>query len=368
MDGISRGVLLNALGTHDRAYIDIPPGTTALTVTASGADASQSDALEIQLFRKQFAWAFTAAPLAAAPDMSGPPLATASGGGGNGPTVTVNGAALQPGRWYVVLKNNRGVHAPVTIRADLTSSGSQIPLQGGLWQPSSRPGIKQGYDYAKFGSNRGLLWYTYDEDGNAVWYLAATAEPLGNVWVAELTRYTNNGTVQQATPVGFVSVTMLGEQDAIFSFVLFGQEGSDRMVPSSPPICPIVANVKTSLTGTWARLLAGLGGASVLVNAVSQGHLHYIYDGFGNPRWILGSDGTDGLPNAREVTMEQFSGYCAVCTPKPLSNEPIGVLTRDFADESNVTWTLDYVLNPPLTGSVMRTDVALKLSEPMICQ
>ncbi len=368
MNGIKRSVLLAAQGTHDLAYIDIPPGTDSLTITATGGDTQQSDNLMVELYRMDHGDAFSVAPFAAAPDQSGNPLAAATGGSGEGPVVNVNGGTLTPGRWYLVLKNNGDTPATVEIKADITVSGNQVPLQGGLWQPSSREGIKQGYDYAKIGSNRGFLWYTYDKDGNATWYLAANAEPQGNVWVAELFRYTNDGLLQQATSVGFVSITTLAQEDAIFSFVLYGENGSDRMRPSSPPICPVIDNITRSQTGTYARAAAGVGGASVLLNAASQGHLHYIYDSSGNPRWILGADSTGGSPNAPSVIMEQFSGYCAVCAPKPLTNEPIGTLTRDFPDENNATWTLGYELKAPLNGLIARTDTVVKLTERANCQ
>jgi subtilisin family serine protease len=367
MNGIGRGFTISASGTHNRSFIDVPPGVDSLTISVSGADSVQSENLEIELYRVDFDNAFANAPFASAPDTNGNPLASASGAGGNGPEVTVSGGTLQPGRWFAVLKNNRGENAAVEIQADLSFAGDPIPLSGGLWQPTSRPDLKQGYEYNTTGGSRALLWYTFNENGTPAWYLAAAAEPEGNVWVATLKRFTNDGTLQHSEPVGHVSVTLLADQDSIFSFVLFGEQGSDRMRPSSAPSCPSVSGNTQSYTGLWSRTATGVGGDSVLVNETSQGYIHYIYDDLGKPVWLIGAATADGLPNIQELSLGQWSGYCAVCTGDTPTKEPVGVFTGDFSDENNMTWNLNYVLNAPLSGSIDRTDDTRKLTVPLIC-
>ena len=369
MNGINRGVTVKGGGTHDRIYFDIPSGTDSFTVstTASGVDSAQNAALRLEFYREEFDSAFTNAPFAVAPDTSATPLASASGSGDTGPTLTMSGNNAVPGRWFAVLKNTSNSHADVEIRADMSFSGEPIPLRAGLWEPSSRPELSQGFDYATTGSFIAFLWYTYDENGEPAWYLAADRNPVGNVWVAQLERFTNDGTEQQSTPVGYVSVTTLAEQDNIFSFVLFGEEGSDRMKPLSPPECPIVNNVKKSYTGIWTREAVGVGGTSVLVNEGFQGYLHYIYDAQGKPVWLIGAGANESLPHA-EITLTQYSGYCAVCSgPTPTSLE-VGVFTLDYADEISATWNLNYILNSPLSGTVNRPDDADKLTIPIACQ
>jgi hypothetical protein len=369
MNGVSRGLTINGGATHDRVFFDVPPGTDTFTVatTASGADSAQNAALRLELYRVDFDNAFTNAPFVAAPDTSGAPLASATGSASTGPTITLAGSAVVPGRWFAVLKNTSASPAAVAIRVDMGFAGIPVPLSGGLWQPISRPDLSQGFDYATTGGYRALLWYTYAENGSPAWYLASGPNPVGNVWVAVLERYTNDGTLQQSAPVGHVSVTTLGAQDNIFSFVLFGEEGSDRMVPLSPPLCPTVNNTKQSYTGIWSREAVGVGGGSALANEVAQGYLHYIYDARGRPVWLNGAGGTAGLPHT-EIPLSQFSGYCPVCTGNPPTSAEVGVLTLDYADESNLTWNLDYLLNSPLSGTINRTDAASKLTVPLPCQ
>jgi subtilisin family serine protease len=369
MDGVSRGLTIGALDVHDHAYFDVPEGTESFTVSTTLADSSQNAALKLELYRVDFDDAFTNAPFVTPPATDGPPVAAATGTADAGPALTVTAGAAVPGRWFAVLRNISGDPAAVGIRVDMTFSGTPVPLSAGLWQPVSRPGLSQGFDYAETELGfRALLWYTYDENGAPAWYIASAPRPVGNVWVADLLRATNDGALQQESPVGHVSVTILGEQDNIFSFVLFGEEGSDRMAPSSPPLlCPSVNNARQSYTGIWSRVAVGVGGSSVLANEVAQGYLHYIYDAHGRPVWLIGSTGTEGLPNA-EVPLLQFQGYCAVCSGSTPTSEEVGVMTLDYADESNVTWNLDYLLMPPLSGTVDRTDDARKLTRTLDCE
>jgi len=369
MNGVNRGLTVNGGGTNDRIFFDIPPGTDSFTIStsATGADSQQNAALKLELYRVNFDQAFTNAPFVAAPDMTNAPLASASGSGVNGPSLSITGNNAVPGRWFAVLKNTSTYPADVEIRADLSFSGTPVTLRSGLWQASSREDLSQGFDYTSSGGYRAFLWYTYDEQGQPAWYLASAPEPAGNVWVAELLRFTNDGTLQQSTPVGHVSVTLLAEEDSIFSFVLFGKNGSDRERPSLPPICPLVSGAERSYNGLWSRTAEGVGGATVVVNKTSQAFVHYIYDDSGKPVWLIGAPEPQSSTNP-ESSLLQFSGFCAVCAENPITVETVGLFTRSIVDEDNMTWNLDYLLNSPLSGSIDRTDNTIKLTAPVACQ
>ena len=369
MDGVNRGLTVESGGTHDRIYFDIPPGTESFTIStsATGADSGQNAALALELYRVDFDDAFTNAPFVTAPDMSGGPLASATGSGDTGPTLTSAGINAVPGRWFAVLKNSSNAHASVEIRTDLDFSGTPIPLRAGLWQASSREDLSQGYDYSSSGGYRAFLWYTYDDDGKPAWYLASAPEPVGNVWVAELLRFTNDGLLQQSTPVGHVSVTLLAEDDSIFSFVLFGKNGSDRERPSLPQICPEVDGTERSYNGLWSRTADGVGGATVVVNKTSQAFVHYIYDDSGKPVWLIGAPEPQSSTSP-EAGLLQFNGFCAVCAEKAITVDTVGLFTREITDENSMSWNLDYVLQSPLSGSVDRTDDTIKLTAPVACQ
>lgn len=369
MNGVDRGVTVQSGGTHDHIYFDIPPGTDTFTIStsANGADNDQNAALKLELYRVDFDNAFTNAPFVTPPDTSGAPLASASGSGDSGPSVTVSGGNAVPGRWFAVLINSSNTPADVAIRADMGFSGAAIPLKSGLWQASSREGISQGYDYSSSGGFRAFLWYTYDDDGTPAWYLASAPEPVGNVWVAELLRFTNDGLLQQSTTVGHVSITLLAEDDSIFSFVLFGKNGSDRERPSLPPVCPEIDGTERSFNGIWSRTADGVGGATVVVNKTSQAFVHYIYDDSGRPVWLIGAPEPQSSTNP-EAGLLQFGGFCAVCSEKDITVETVGLFTRTLIDENNMDWNLNYLLVPPLSGSVDRSDSTMKLTTPVACE
>ena len=367
MDGTTHSLALAAAAVHDRVFIDVPPGAGSLKVMAEGADETQSNNLKLELVRLDFDDALDVPPFASAPG-NAPVVASATGGNGNGPALTVSGGALIPGRWYAVLTNQLGIPFAIDIRAEVGFSGAIIPVHAGLWEPASRPGLGQGYEYNFAGPNRALIWYTYDEDGQPVWFIADNPNVGGNIWTADLLRVTNDGSQQQLAPVGQVSVSLLAESDAMFSFTLYGESGTERMQPLSAHTCPEVNGSKKSYTGIWFRGVDGLGGASVLVNSMTQAQIHYLFDDLGMPRWLFVQDLINPAPIESEMPMLQFSGYCAVCAKSSVTSQSVGVLERSFSSQNKGSWTLDYLFESPLSGSVERTDQIIKLTDTLSCE
>ncbi len=363
MSGQSTRFALAGGASRDRLFIDVPESASGLAVSVDGGSEAQNDGLMVALKRIGFESAFDNAPVVpAAPD--GDPIVSAMGADGQGPEVSVSGGSVEAGRWYVVVSNESAESASVSVTATVNFDGDQIPVHGGLWQPVSRPDISQGLDYAQ-GTSRALLWYTYDEQGQPAWYLAAGANPEGDVWVADLLRFTNDGEQQQETRVGQLAMTTLSEEDVIFSWQLFGDSGSDRMAPLSPYTCPNDGG-KKSYTGIWYRGLDGLGGASVLVNATSQAQIHYLFDSQGDPRWLIAANDGNQSPTDPDITMLQFSGFF----PNGFGSvtySPAGLVSRDFDTESTGSWTLDYVMLEPLVGEANRTENIYKLTAPLPC-
>jgi hypothetical protein len=113
-------------GAHDRLFIDLPASADSLTVTAAGLDAQHNDQLTLALKRLDFGAALADPPFAASP-AGAAVVATDSGGGGAGPSVTVSGSALQAGRWYAVLSNGNDVPvgARFAPRSPSTAPGPQ---------------------------------------------------------------------------------------------------------------------------------------------------------------------------------------------------------------------------------------------------
>ena len=158
---------------------------------------------------------------------------------------------------------------------------------------------------------------------------------------------------------------MLGDNDSIFSWSLFGQSGSERMaivtgVDANP--CPSVSGSPTSISGFWGKPQPGLGGASVLMTDAVHAEIHYLYDDSGNPVWLQAAGAT-----GNQLTLSQFTGFCPTCAASPVSSVDVGVLTHGFSSESAADWTLDYLLSAPLMGDVNRADAIVKLSDVRAC-
>ncbi len=349
---------LRANTSHQELFIDVPPGAVSLDVSVAGGDAAQNNNLEVDLVPVSFNQAFGAAPDAGGPGNAGSAV-SAAGNNGQGPTVSIEDS-VDPGRWYVVVTNNGNNPAAVRVTATLTHEGTPIPVYGGLWEPASRPGINQGFEYTPAGPVNAFLWYTYDRDGSPTWYIAAESTAMGNTWTADLFRYTNDGVTQHGTQVGTVSITQLDESDAVLTWTLYGESGSDRVTPLSRA-CPEVNDPPVSYTGLWFRGVDGLGGASVLAD-VNQAFIHYLYDGDGRPRWLLAAGGFE----TDEMVLEQFSGYCPTCSGS-VSSESVGVLEVTFDDNTEGEWSLDYEFLPPASGGDQRTESIIKLSDNLAC-
>ncbi len=366
-DGRDHQFALDVGATHEALIFDVPPGTASLRVSSSGETGAQANGLELSLYRRDFDAAFLDAPNASQVP-GGDPIATADGSGGNGPVIELGNGSVTPGRWYAVMRNGGNVPAGVSIQVDINASASgEIEPSWGLWSPDSRRGISQGYEYNRVGANRSMLWYTYDEDDQPVWYTAASAPAAdgGNVWTADLRRFTNDGSRQFSTVVGEVSITVLDVEDQVVSWTFFGASGSDRMRPLART-CPQEGGELQSLSGSWYRGTSGLGGASVIVNRQTQAQIHYIYDASGSPRWLLGSGGLEGDP----LAFLQYKGFCPSCAGDrdDVTSQDVGTIVASYANLQQGSWTLDYLLAPPLVDDVTRTDTIQKLTEDMVCE
>ena len=91
------------------------------------------------------------------------------------------------------------------------------------------------------------------------------------------------------------------------------------------------------------------------------------FDDYGKPVWLIGTPDPQSASNP-EASLLQFKGFCAVCSEETVTIENVGLFTRDFVSESSMTWNLNYVLKPPLSGSADRSDNTIKLTAPVACQ
>lgn len=364
MAGRQHKLALDGNSNHDRMYIDVPPGVTSMSVSTNGRGQQQSNNLALEVYLEDFDDALETPPFVQLPGGL-QSIGSATGSDGTGPNLTINDS-VPPGRYFLDLSNTRNNASAVTVEVTLLSDFSEFDPHKGLWDFNRN--IFQGAEWNSVGDSSFMVWYAYELNGKPVWYIAAGASPQGNVWVADLLRVTNDGAEQQEKQVGVVSLTFLADSEVVFSYSLFGESGFDPMRPNGPNTCPNISGSERSYTGHWYRGVPGLGGATVLNYDSAQAQVHYLFDASGVPRWVLAADDDNQSSTATEIPLLQFDGFCSLCSPETVTFETVGLVTRNFADETSGNWTLDFVLDPPLVQSIDRTDDIIKLSDTLDCQ
>ncbi|MEE4638068.1 MAG: S8 family serine peptidase, partial [Wenzhouxiangella sp.] len=282
--GKTQVVVAPASARHEAVFVDVPVTADRLSFDVIG-DAGVS--LSVQ--RVAFDAIRASAPEAPAP--SGPVLA--SGAAGGAPLV-LSGAALTPGRYYLVLDNATGEEQAVEIAASLDETGS-INRQVGLWSPSGttenpRIQIAQGITWQTAGFGF-IVWYSYDENGLPLFYLgSAPVDDNSAVWSADIDAYVAAGGEQTPVRAGHVVVTMIDEGSLVFSWSVNGGQGSDIKQPVAADTCPEVDGTPVNYTGHWFTPNQNVGGTSVIVSANAQAQIRYYYDLDGVGRWFLADD------------------------------------------------------------------------------
>ncbi len=201
------------------------------------------------------------------------------------------------------------------------ANSTQLRPRGGLWFNPARSG--HGFDLQFSGPNMFVLWYTYEDDGTPVWYLASA--PYATPWVADLNRFTWN------PDTGFVDFVTVGQLSLSFSDARNGQfSWSIGERSGVEPVQPLTGHSEFSLpdrTGAWYQEQEPGWGLSVHTDGDLRVAILYFYDADNQPRWTLGQ----GVNSADEVlTMWSFSGFCPDCQAIPTSFVDAGSIRLQF--------------------------------------
>lgn len=240
------------------------------------------------------------------------------------------------------------------------SSGYTAPrdgIRGGLWWNPELSG--SGMDINRSGERLFLIWYTYEQSGVPVWYLAE-ADFDGDTWIAPLQRYAWDAETGAATPseVGEVALDFHGPASATFDWELHGDSGSYA-------IEPFLVNEGISVydrTGTWYPTGEPGYGLSLNTQGSVEFAVAYLYDASGEPRWLW-SERTGELRETHELVM--FEGACPACDYQEPVPTAAGSLKREFSGPYEGTLTLDATFPDPVDGEWQRTQVPIGLlSEP----
>ena len=347
-NGTARAVTLPAGSDHKRLYFDVPPHATAVQFSTSGSTGN------VDLYVARVATP-TGPTIADAPAWNNDAALRAATGSGN-ETLTVSGASLAPGRWYVVPVNFTGAAVSANVTATVTAQGARPAFLSGQYVNQGRDGHGIFVDFA---GPQGApdqwvtVWYTYFEDGTPTWYYSQGASPTAaGIWKAELFRVTWDGGATHAVDVGDVIITATGTQAMNFSFNVDGKSGFDPMIRVGGGSCPNHLSVPLDVSGHWfAPSLSGFGYTYLATGGANpqEVFIPYVYDGQGVPRWLYGQK--NFVAGTNDFSLQWFSGFPPLAPSQGLIGTPAGTGSRTLASNNVTNMAVNSSFGGALTGT-----------------
>ena len=354
--GVATTLRLEPGRQHPRLFIDVPAGATLLRVTSAST-------VDIDLFLSPVpapASPWADANIADTPDVSAAPFRATTAGNGN-ETLQVDGAALTPGRWYVVPRNAGTAAGDLTVTATVT--GTAPVVRRGSYYNEDRGG--HGVFLYPAADQWAGIWYTYLRDTTPTWYYLQGPAPGANgIWNGTLYRSKWTGSGNALTVVGNALATPTAPDRFTWSFNLDGEAGSEPML-SLGRGCPQLGGTTIDSSGNWFDPAnAGTGHSTQFWSGDGyQFFASFIYDGNDDPRYVVGE--ADTIGTAQQVLpLEQVAGFCPLC-PRPGTpvRRTIGELVRTFENGrlKEILLSADYTAGVP--GSWTSSDQVQTLGE-----
>jgi subtilisin family serine protease len=348
--------------TLSHQFIDVS-GSGTLTVQSSLLAGQGS--VDFYAVRADFPASSASPSIAAAPSADASSMRWTIGTAGfELPNVSTS-IPVTAGRWYIVASGRDG-RATFSLQPMLALANAASPLQPGSYYNPARSG--HGIFISQAGGQQALYWYTYLEDGTAVWYLAQDDAPGAGspAWTAALRRVTWDGSVVDGVPsVGEVTATPIDADNLMFSWRLFGVGGSERFTVITRNACVPVGGQSVGLSGQWYAPAQPGYGMDVVADPQLQFDAFYLYDTLGQPRWLIASSGP--FASTMSVALDQISGFCPTCTYMPTTLQPVGSLNVSYANASMGMVSTNVTLAPPLSGTFNINQPMARLTGAAAC-
>ncbi len=360
-DGLARDISLPGNTEQDLVFIDVPDNATSLDVQVQGMD------IELQAVRVAFDEAFTDQPLAAAAPQNRT-FTVPSDPDGN-INLNIDLPELLPGRWYLIPRNTAAAERSLNIVAGLSFDDSQPVMPRETAYARDGGVTRQGIDFGRVGNFYGALWFTFDENGDPMFFGSSAPVPTGGdrTFSGLLRTPVSDGSSQQQQPAGRVGITVLNENELIYSYDLLGESGSEMMRFLVNTTCPTVSGALLNVNGVWDIPPGGQGGVSMAVTRSVQGYLRYFFDAAGQARWVS-ARGDGSFAANPDGTVFQASGFCPLCDPVPTSVTAVGTYQHAFTGDNQGVQTIEFELLPPLAGGLDESVDISKLSNEVICR
>lgn len=334
---------LGANQTHDRLYFDVAPNASRIDVQLRGTSGNAD------LYLSRIATP-DGPTVAAAPPVA--QAAVKSESAGSNESITLTGAALAAGRWYVTPVNKTATPVDLTLTVQATYASNRPSTKMGAWTDPVAMAKGQGSGLFLYRAND--LWaatfYTFLEDGTPVWYQGVTQFPASAArhWDFVFNRYTWNGSEQIESAVGRGQLVLTSASEGVFNWTLFGQSGSTRLVNIDAGTCSGISG--TRVDGMWFAPTPP--GYSAIGFAGLESYTAYSYDALGTPRWFIATyNGPLAVNQNRDVVVQQLNdGPCPTCVWRAPTVHDVGMLKRRFNAAGTGQFTLDLSYQAPVPG------------------
>lgn len=336
--GQAQSLKLAPATAQDRVFIDVPAGASRLDVQATSSQ-------NIDLYLAPAPAPASSPGIGAAPARA-QAVASAVGATGN-ESLSISGAGLTPGRWYITPVNSDPAVATLSLTA--TVVGAAPVVRPGSYFNAARSG--HGLFVYPAGNQWAGLWYTYLQDGSPTWYYLQGATPgVNGVWNAALYRAAWNGSSNALTAIGRGIITPTGPDAFLFSYELDGQTGSEALSALGRG-CPSLAGQALDASSHWFDPARAGTGYSVQLFPDYEFYAAFVYDGQGVPRFLTAEAGSFRGADAT-LPLEQLTGFCPLCerTGAP-TRADIGTLRRRFDASGLVQMQLDAVYAAGVPGA-----------------
>ncbi len=219
-----------------------------------------------------------------------------------------------------------------------------IRPNGGLWFNPDSNG--RGFDIEVFGNRLSAIWYTFDENGQPVWYLSAgVLNGFTYEAALKLTRLSAQG-VFETEDVGSLRLEFSSERSASMNWTIGGLSGGESLQWIEFDVEPAADD----FTGIWGREDGPGWGVTLVTEGKRSVAIAYIYDLAGQPRWVISDPVQGGSLLEFSMKVAFNNTLCPGCEGNLDTRfESAGAMSMMFSEYSQ--WSSAIQFPAPLNGS-----------------
>lgn len=219
----------------------------------------------------------------------------------------------------------------------LMAEGPISAPKRGLWWNPQRDGT--GFDIEINDDKLAVVWYTYDENRNPIWYLA-NGSYANHQGIAKIRQFRWTGGQARSEIIGSLQIDFSDTTHGNLNWTLgeqSGQQSINFITLSNQP-------AENDHSGIWYEPAQPGYGMTVVEQGSVVVTVLYFYDASGEPVWALGNNQTG-------YRLDIYRGSCPYCSVIPTSYDTIGQLSFNFDNLKEGTLSTQIKLKPPLSGS-----------------